>query len=150
MNRLIGALCVVLSAIALPAAAAELQVADAWVREGPPNAEVLGGFMKLHNPGEAAVDVTSVTSPAFERVEMHRSVTANGMAKMIAQDKLTVPANGDLLLAPGGYHLMLFNPKHALQAGQQVSFTLHTAAGDSVTTRAEVRRGMGGMMDHHH
>ncbi len=150
MNRFLGALLVALSTVALPAIAAQLQVTDAWVREGPPNAEVLGGFMKLHNPSNEAVDVTGVSSPAFERVEMHRSVTANGMAKMIAQDKLTVPANGDLLLAPGGYHLMLFNPKHALQAGQQVSFTLRTAAGDSVTTRAEVRSGMGGMMDHHH
>lgn len=151
MNRLLGALFVALSIAVLPAAAdGSLQVEDAWVREGPPTAEVLAGFMHLQNPGSDAVQVTGVTSPAFERVEIHRSVTENGMAKMIAQDKLTVPAGGDLLLAPGSYHLMLLKPKQPLRAGMQVEFVLHTAGGDEVSVQAEVRTGMGGMMDHHH
>lgn len=151
MNRLLGLLMVSLSLAALPAWAADaLQVEDAWVREGPPNAQVLGGFMHVRNPGAEAVEITAVTSPSFERVEMHRSVTESGMAKMIAQDSLTVPAGGELRLAPGGYHLMLFAPKQAVRAGQRIQLMLHTANGGQIDVEAEVRTGMGGMTHEHH
>jgi len=38
--------------------------------------------------------------------------------------KLALPAGGVLAMKPGGYHIMLLNLKHALQAGEKVSVTL--------------------------
>lgn len=136
---------------ALPSWAGEpLHVSDAWVREGPPTARVLGGFMTLKNPAAQAVHITGITSPDFGRVEMHRSVTENGMARMLRQDRLTVPAGGELVLAPGGLHLMLYQPKQPMGAGQKVQLLLHTEAGAQLTVQAQIRAGMGHAMEHHH
>ena len=151
MNRLWHALVIALLCGAVPAwADTALLVENAWVREGPPTAAVLGGFMHLRNSSDKPVEVTEVTSPEFERVEMHRSVVENGTAKMIAQDSLTVPAGGELLLAPGGYHLMLYGPNQPVRAGQQLQLMLRTADDQEISVQAEVRSGMGSTTDHHH
>ena len=151
MNRLWHALVIALSFATAPAwADTTLLVENAWVREGPPTAAVLGGFMHLRNSGEQPIRVTEVTSPAFGRVEMHRSIVENGTAKMIAQDSLTVPAGGELLLAPGGYHLMLYGPNQPVRAGQRLQLMLRTADGQEISVQAEVRAGMGSTTDHHH
>ena len=122
-----------------------LQVDDAWVREGPPNAPVLAAFMTLRNPAAAPVEIAEVTSPGFARIEMHLSQTDGGMARMIRQEVLNVPAQGILELAPGGYHLMLFEPAQPVRAGQRVALTLHARDGRSIVVEAEVRSGMAGM-----
>lgn len=151
MNRLQRLLALSFLFTMLPAKAEQaLQVEDAWVREGPPTASVLGGFMTLHNAGQQPVQITGLTSPGFESVEMHRSVNEDGVAKMVRQDRLTVPAGGDLVLAPGGYHLMLYGPKQPVRAGQRVQFLIRTEDGGEVAVQAEVRAGMGRAMDHHH
>lgn len=136
---------------AAPAWAGEvLQVEDAWIREAPPTAQVLGGFMVLRNDSERPVHITGFDSPACARVEMHRSVTENGVAKMIPQDRLTVPAGGQLVLAPGGYHLMLFEPRQPMRAGTRVQLVLHSEGHEAITIQAQVRAGMGQMHHHHH
>lgn len=135
----------------LPSWAGEhLHVSEAWVREGPPTARVLGGFMTLKNPAAQAIHITGISSPDFERVEMHRSVNDNGMAKMLRQDRLTVPAGGELVLAPGGLHLMLYEPKQPVRAGQRVQLLLHADSGTPLAVQAQVRAGMGHAMETHH
>jgi len=149
ISRLIGA--VALSAMLWPAQADEgLLVEDAWVREGPPNAAVLGAFMMLRNTGDRPVEIVEATSPRFGRIELHLSRMEGGMAKMIRQESLTVPAGGTLELAPGGYHLMLFDPNGPVRAGQRIAFTLHTRDGAAVEAEAEVRKAMGAMGGMHH
>ncbi len=144
-------------ALLLPLAAAqaaELDVSDAWVREAPPGVSVLAAYMQLHNGGDRPRQVVKVASPAFERVEMHRSEMKDGMARMLPVDALIVAPGKTLALAPGGYHLMLFHPKHPLRAGDTVPLDLTLASGDTIPVTAQVRRGSGGMsgmpMQHMH
>ena len=40
-------------------------------------------------------------------------------------DVLPLPANKEVALAPGGFHLMLFDLKAPLKAGSKVTFKLH-------------------------
>ncbi|RRQ20861.1 copper chaperone PCu(A)C [Thiohalobacter thiocyanaticus] len=136
-----------------PALAADLQVEDPWVRAGPPTARVMAGYMTLHNPGASDREIVRVTSPAFERVELHLSRVEDGMARMIPQDALRIPAHGSLELAPGGYHLMLFNPAAPLQPGDKVELTLQDAAGNRLQVSVPVRLptdGDAGHSHHHH
>lgn len=135
------------------APAADLQVEDPWVRAGPPTARVMAGYMTLRNPGDSDREIVRVSSPAFERVEMHQSRIEDGMARMIPQDALRIPAHGSLKLAPGGYHLMLFNPAAPLQPGDTVELTLQDAAGNRLQVSAPVRLptdGDAGHSHHHH
>ena len=133
-------------------AQAELMVHDAWVREAPPTAKMLAGYMTLHNNGDQVIDVVAVDSPAFAAVEMHRSEVRDGVARMVQQEKLSVPADGSLELAPGGYHLMLMQPSAPLRAGDQVELRMQLSDGTVVSVAAPVRKanGAGSQQNHEH
>jgi len=125
---------------ALAIAGDTLTLEQGWVREGPPGSEVLAGFVTIHNPTDETMVIQGVDSPDFEQVEMHRSLMDNGMARMVKQSALTVPAHGSLELKPGGYHLMLIRPRRVLQAGDEVSLMFHTSEGTCLHYGFPVRK----------
>ncbi len=131
-------------------AGSRLQVVDPWVREGPPVARVLAAFMVLRNPTDRLLVVTAAESPRFGRVELHRSFEENGMMRMAPVERLEIPPGGQITLAPGGYHLMLFDPDQPPKAGEEIPLILHLAGGGRITVEAEVRRGGGEHHHHHH
>lgn len=117
-----------------------LVVSDAWVREAPPGAAMLAAYMTISNRGPAPRVLTGVESPNFSHVMLHRSVVIDGIARMIHQDALEIPAGGSLVLEPGSYHLMMPAPADRLERGDCVEFTLHMKNGESLAVRATVKR----------
>jgi len=114
----------------LPASArAGLDIADARIKNLPPAVPVRAGYLTLHNPGAAAVAIVAVSSAAFASVEIHRSVTRDGIAHMERVDSLSVAPGATVQLAPGGYHLMLMQPLQATRPGQEIEIVLHFADG---------------------
>ncbi|OYU51511.1 MAG: hypothetical protein CFE27_12080 [Alphaproteobacteria bacterium PA1] len=78
------------------------------------------GYFKLDYHFGTKDRIISVSSPAFKRVEMHDSVTEGGMKKMTKLESLDVPANSSISFAPGGKHLMLFEPIKPLKDGERI------------------------------
>ncbi|EDN70957.1 secreted protein containing DUF461 [Beggiatoa sp. PS] len=117
-----------------------LQINDPWVREAPPVAEVLAAFMIIDNHSAAEKILTTVTAPAFNKVEIHKMIMDDGMMKMQAQPQLVIAANSQRELKPGGYHLMLIGRKQPLKAGDKVELILKFADGEEITIEAPVRR----------
>jgi copper(I)-binding protein len=135
------------------AQAAEHMMADnAWIREAPPGAKALAGYLTLMNHADKPRVLVGASSPAFGMVMLHRTVMEEGMAKMVHQEAITIPAEGSVIFEPNDYHLMLIKPKQALKAGDLVDITLEFKNGQSMVVTHEVRAGMGGMdhggMDH--
>lgn len=97
-----------------------LIISDSRIPEAPPGAQVMAGYMTIKNPSAQAIDITSVSSPMFDSVEIHLSKEVGGVAKMLPQQSLSIPANGTLTLQAGSYHLMLIKPKQPLQNGDKV------------------------------
>ena len=124
----------------LPALAAELVKHDAWVPEMPPVSRVHAGFGLFHNMTNQAVVITAISSPDYDHVEMHLSKEVNGMARMIPQKSLKVEAMGDLVLQHGGYHLMLFKPKHRLKQGDVISLQFSYDDGSHQVVKLPVRK----------
>lgn len=122
-------------------------IKDAWVREAPPVAKVLAAYMVIENHTNKEKVLTGVTSSSFDRIEIHRSIHKDGMATMEQQKQLTIPAEGNVTLQPGEFHLMLFNPSKVLKAGSEVSFTLKFANGSTSMLTARVKKAMGS--EHH-
>jgi copper(I)-binding protein len=112
---------------ALPASAAcdGLRASEAWVREAPPGAEMMAGYITLKNTGTRIQTLRAITSADFEMVEMHQTVTENGVSKMFGIDQVSVPAHGETRFEPGGMHLMLMQPARALKAGDKVTMKLY-------------------------
>jgi copper(I)-binding protein len=127
-----------------PFAAESIEISGAWVREGPPTSRVLAAYMDITNHGDAPAVITAVSSPDFERVEIHRTEMSEGMMRMMKQDQLEIGVHKVVHLKPGGYHLMLIKPVKALRSGDSVELQLQLADQPALTIQAPVQKSAGG------
>jgi copper(I)-binding protein len=127
-----------------------LQVNEAWIREAPPNAMALAGYLTVNNSGTEDRQLVAVSSVDFKRVELHRSELVDGVARMIPQDRMPIPAAGRLELKPGDYHLMLMHPRRSLKVGDQVNAILSFDNERQLTAVFTVKKARGSAHQHHH
>jgi copper(I)-binding protein len=64
----------------------------------------------------------------------------DGVSRMREVESLTVPADGSIELAPGGYHLMLMMPAGPIAPGDSVTVTMTTADGRTFLHEVPVER----------
>ena len=131
MNRLMSGLIraglrLTLVAIAVlpyaaPAADA-IRVLDPWARATVPGQKVGGVYMQIVSPRDARL--VGVSSPAAGTAEVHSMTMDGGTMRMRAVEALDLPAGTPVKLAPGGYHVMLFDLRKPLVAGETVPLTL--------------------------
>lgn len=127
---------------ALSAQAMGVMVNDPWVRAAPPNAPALAAFMQLENHSNADVALVEVkTTLPVNRVELHRTMMADGMMKMIQQPNMPIAAHSNLVLKPGSWHVMLIGPKQVPVEGDTVELTLVFDNGTEQQVTAKVRKG---------
>ena len=115
-------------------------VSDAWIPEAPPVSTVMAGYMTIHNPAGEDLKIVSVQSGQFDEVQIHLSIEERGVAKMLPQKMLIVPAKDSLQLKPGSFHLMMFGPVSPLKAGDKVAMTLNFSDGSKLPVVAEVKK----------
>jgi periplasmic copper chaperone A len=98
-------------------------ISDNWVRANAPGQSVGAAYMTLLS----AQDSTMVKAEAdvAGSVEIHSMKMEDGVMKMRMLEALSLKAGQQEKLAPGGFHLMLFDLKKPLTAGESVTFTLH-------------------------
>ena len=106
---------------AAPAAEA-IRVLDPWARATVPGQKVGGVYMEIVSPRDARL--VGVSSPAAGTAEVHSMAMDGGTMRMRAVEALDLPAGTPVKLAPGGYHVMLFDLRKPLVAGQTVPLTL--------------------------
>ena len=117
------------------ASAAALTVKDPWVKAGPAG-EMTAAFGVLTNGTGADITVVSAES-TVSPMELHEMTMKDG--KMVMQPKeggFVIKAGGTHELSPGGDHLMLMKPAKAIEAGDEVPFTLQLAGGGTVAFSA--------------
>jgi hypothetical protein len=117
-------------------------VRDAWIREAPPNAAVLAGYMIMENLSDESLSLVSASAAAFHEIMIHRTEQKGGMAQMTHQEQVIIPANGKVLFVPGGYHLMLMNPKQSLNVGDQVTVSFIFEDQSELSAIFKVRKNM--------
>jgi copper(I)-binding protein len=100
----------------------DINVSDAWVRATVPQQKATGAFMQLTSQQDARL--VEVRSPIAGSVELHRMEMSNNVMKMRQIDGLDLPAGQGVGLKPGGYHVMLFDLKAPVKAGDKVPLTL--------------------------
>ena len=131
MNRLMSGLIraglrltlVAIAALPYASPAADaIRVLDPWARATVPGQKVGGVYMEIVSPRDARL--VGVFSPAAGAAEVHSMTMDGGTMRMRAVEALDLPAGTPVKLAPGGYHVMLFDLKKPLVAGQTVSLTL--------------------------
>jgi periplasmic copper chaperone A len=110
-----------------------LSITNAKIRK-PIKSRPTAGYFVMSNAGAQADTLNSVSSPDFERVELHDHIMDGAMMKMVKLASLEVPATAQIAFAPGGKHLMLFNSKRPLNTGDNVKLTLTFANAGPIET----------------
>lgn len=123
---------VLLNLLSLPAMAEErmqaqmqtqVLISQAWTRATAPGQQVGAAYMTLQSKTDMWLE--KVESPVAGSVEIHSMTMKDGVMQMRMMEKLALKANQQEKLEPGGFHLMLFDLKKPLKAGESVDFTLH-------------------------
>jgi copper(I)-binding protein len=138
-----------------------LTISDPWVRPANPMAPIptampgatpagnmemgatvnTASYMVINNSGaeaDALIGAT-VSSELVDVVELHTVVEEGGVMKMSPVEKIEVPANGEVMLKPGGFHVMMIGVKRELKAGDLVKLNLTFEKAGTVEFEAVVR-----------
>lgn len=105
-------------------------VIDPVVNATPPGAKVTAGYFTLVNETDTEIVITGAYSPTIAKVEIHRTVIKDDVAKMELQQSVSLAPGATVEFEHGGYHLMLMELAEPLTSGQSVDIILSTSVGD--------------------
>jgi periplasmic copper chaperone A len=120
------------------AAGTGIEVHDPWARTALKEGNG-AAYLLLHNHSTEDDALVGVSSEVATAVEIHLSqMKADGTMEMIKQDSIALPADGEVELKPGSYHIMLIGLKQELKAGDEIVLTLHFKHHEDITLTASV------------
>lgn len=108
-------------------------VQNAWVRSTNAGQSVGAAYMTLTSPQDS--QLVAIESDVSKSVEIHSMSMQDGVMKMRMLDALPLAAGKPYSLAPGGFHLMLFDLKKPLNVGDTVNFVLHFKKTDAKSNK---------------
>lgn len=115
---------------------ATVTVTDATVRVPLPGKNLTSAYFLLHNTGEQARSLVSVSTEFAERAELHEHRTVDGMMRMRQVDAVEIPAGEKVRFASGGYHVMLFDLKRRPRTGDPLHLILTFDDGSEQAVKA--------------
>lgn len=105
--------------------ASGIEIVHPFFRATPPGARTGAGYVILRNNGTQSDRLLGIETEAAARVTFHRTVTENGMAKMVPIEAgLEIPAGGEYRLGLDGSHAMLEGLTAPIGLGQLIAGTL--------------------------
>lgn len=132
MKHLVLIAALLLSGAAI---AADVTVSEAWVRETIGAGRTSAGYARIINTG-AADRLIAVSTPAA-MADVHESREQDGMMRMLPVKVLDIPAKGERVLKPGGYHIMIMNAP-PLKRGETVELTFTFEKAGKITVPAKI------------
>lgn len=129
------------AAAADTAASTTVTFDDGWAKAT--GTEMTGVFGTITNPGDTDLHLIGVDSDLGGSAELHETVPgASGMMMQEREGGFVIPAGGELVLEPGGNHIMLMELGRPITTGQQITLTLEfDGAEQDVTVSARDFRG---------
>lgn len=128
----------------IPACAEEIKAGDlvisqAWSRATPGGAKIGGGYLTIENKGTTSDRLIHTSGDIAGKIEVHEMAMKNGVMTMRPLDNgLTIEPGKTVKLAPGGFHLMMFDLKSPLKQGDKVPVILEFEKAGKVTLSLDV------------
>ncbi|MBU4527808.1 MAG: copper chaperone PCu(A)C [Hoeflea sp.] len=102
-----------------------LEIEHPYARATPPNAPVSGGYMTIRNTGAEADRLIAGEAEFADKVEIHEMAMDGDVMKMRQlADGLEIPAGGEVVLKPGGFHVMFIGIDSQFKDGEIRKATL--------------------------
>lgn len=138
---LIAPVAALLAPLALTACGdpAPTYIDQAWVRLSPSKDRPSAGYFVAHG-GDADTQLRGVITDYALKVDMHETVTKDGMTTMQAIDSVDIPARGEVAFAPGGKHLMILGVNDTAISRGKMQLTFLLANGDRLLVDAVIRK----------
>lgn len=121
-------------------AQAELTVQNPWVKLAPPGASVNAAYMNLRNDSPEEKIIVAVSADCCMQVMMHQTRREGDKVYMDHHDRLIIPAQSELQLAPGGLHLMLLGANAPLTLNDKVNIHFDFADGTQHSVSIPVKK----------
>lgn len=99
-----------------------VSISNDWVRATHAGQTVGAAYMTLTS--QVPMTLVAVKADVTNTTEIHSMSMDNGVMKMRQLKTLRLAPNEAVALAPGGFHLMLFDLAKPLVAGEKVAFDL--------------------------
>lgn len=104
----------------------DIIISKDWVRATAGNKRITAAYMDIQNKSNEADVLFKVTSPISDKIELHKVVPDDkNILQMVQIDRIVVPAGQVIHLAPKALHIMIFDLKKLLKAGNEIELTLH-------------------------
>lgn len=138
-------LLVLALAIATPARTSDFRIGDIaiiqpWARATPPGAPTGVGYLTLRNKGSKNERLLSASADISKTAELHTHVMKENVMMMRKVEFVEIPAGQEVLLEPGGLHLMFIALKAPLEKGQVFPLTLTFEKAGKKTVDVTVRK----------
>lgn len=119
-----------------------IEVKAAWIR-WLPGGVPLAGYATLTNVSDQPAVLISATSDAFHDLSLHQTLQSGGTVRMSPLERIPIAPHATLDFEARGIHLMLMQPREALDPHGDIPITLHFADGSSLTAQFQVRTSAG-------
>lgn len=121
------------------ATAGALQINDAWARAA---AEGMTGavYFTVRNTGSTPDRLLKAQSSVAKSVETHTTVMKDNVMSMQPVDGYDIPAGGELVLKPGGNHIMLVGMNKDVKADDTVTLKLQFEKAGAVDLTLKARQ----------
>ena len=138
-----AALATVLAATAAQAedyTLGNLEIMAPYARATPVNAPVSGGYMTIRNNGSEPDRLVGGAAGFAGMVQIHEMTMDGDVMKMreIAGG-LEIPAGGEVVLKPGGYHVMFMQLGEQMKPGEKRKATLQFEKAGTVEVEFDVK-----------
>lgn len=120
-------------------ASGSITVTDPWVKAADDG--MTAAFGTVVNGTGSDLVLTAVTTPATDMVQLHETTSdgSGGMSMQEKEDGFELPAGAELVLEPGGDHIMLMDLPEPLQPGDEIELTLVFSEGTEYPFTATVK-----------
>ncbi|MBK8294778.1 MAG: copper chaperone PCu(A)C [Solirubrobacterales bacterium] len=141
----------------------KLEISDVWSRTSAVSQENGAVYMTIKSPVDDRLVKASVSTSIGAKTEIHETVTSgseteggegqeamkpgdgemggDAMMSMRPVSAVDLPAGQDVVLAPGGYHIMILELAKPLQIGETFPVTLTLETAGEVQVDATVKEG---------
>lgn len=96
-------------------------------------------YMTIRNPTGTPDRLIKAQSDVSKVVELHNVAMKDGVMSMYPVEAIEVPANGEAVLKPGSFHVMLIGLTRDLTVGDTMTVTLTFEQAGDVTVQAPIR-----------
>ena len=119
----------------------DLIIQDCWIQMLKSNQKNASGYFKIKNNSSIRETLISVSSKISFRTELHEMKVENNIMKMKKLSKgLFIPAKEEVLLKPGGIHIMLLDLKNEIKLNERYEITMNFKRSGKINIPFKVKK----------